>query len=165
MDAAKLATLGDRGANPRIQKITAWLAEGKQRGRPPEPQVDHAITAIGWQGTDKGRITLESILRNLAIAESLGCTDADDIAAMKRGKAPIVEVGPHKGDILSVDHIIPRAVMPELDNVLANLDFMPLTANQRKEDAVGERQRKLAADLHAAGLLSAESFEQISRGP
>lgn len=33
MDPAKLATLGDRGANSRLQKITAWLAEGKQQGR------------------------------------------------------------------------------------------------------------------------------------
>jgi hypothetical protein len=43
MDPAKLATLGDRGANPRLQKITAWLADGKAQGREPGPQVDYAV--------------------------------------------------------------------------------------------------------------------------
>ena len=32
----------------------------------------------------------------------------------------------YAGDQLSVDHIIPRAVVPELDNVIANLELMPL---------------------------------------
>jgi hypothetical protein len=29
-----------------------------------------------------------------------------------------------------VDHIIPRAVVPELDNVIANLELMPLHLNE-----------------------------------
>lgn len=161
MDPAKLATLGDRGANPRIQKITAWLATGKQQGRDPGPQVDFALSAIGWESTGKARLTRAAILRNLAIAESLGCTDPEDIKAMKRGRAPIVETGPHAGEILSIDHIIPRAVAPELDNVLANLEFMPLRANQSKGDSIGHRQRNLARELAAAGLLSPEALNRI----
>lgn len=154
MDPAKLATLGDRGANPRIQKITAWLATGKKQGRDPGPQVDFALSEIGWEGTAKARLTRAAILRNLAIAEALGCTDPEDIEAMKRGRAPIVETGPHAGEIFSIDHIIPRAVAPELVNVLANLEFMLLRANQSKGDAIGQRQRDLAKELHAAGLFS-----------
>jgi len=45
---------------------------------------------------------------------------------MRRGKAPTVMKGPYKGDQLSVDHIIPHAAVPELDNVIANLELMPL---------------------------------------
>lgn len=66
---------------------------------------------------------------------------------MKRGRAPIVEKGPDAGEILSIDHIIPRAIAPELDNVLANLEFMPPSANQSKGDAIGQRQRDLAKEL------------------
>jgi hypothetical protein len=36
---------------------------------------------------------------------------------MRRGRAPNVQKGPYKGDELSVDHINPRAVVPELDKV------------------------------------------------
>ena len=31
-----------------------------------------------------------------------------------------------------MDHIIPRAVVPELDHVIANLELMPLRLNERK---------------------------------
>jgi hypothetical protein len=80
---------------------------------------------------------------------------------MKRGKAPIVRSGPHKGDIVSVDHIIPRAVAPELDNVIANLEFMPLKLNQQKNDEVGSKQIELARRLHAESLLSEAGLRRV----
>ena len=71
--------------------------------------------------------------------------------------------GPYAGDQLSVDHIIPRAVTPELDNVIANLELMPLRMNQRKNSHVGQRQRDLAQRLFEAGLLSREGREVVAR--
>jgi hypothetical protein len=56
-------------------------------------------------------------------------------------------------DQLSVDHIIPRAACPELDNVIANLELMPLRANESKNAKVGPRQLQKAEELHRAGLL------------
>ncbi len=53
-----------------------------------------------------------------------------------------------------MDHIIPRAVCPELDNVIANLELMPLRMNESKNAKVGERQLSLAKTFRAAGLLS-----------
>ena len=41
---------------------------------------------------------------------------------------------PYAGDELSVDHIIPFAVMPQLDHVIANLEMMPLRMNRSKGD-------------------------------
>jgi hypothetical protein len=52
-----------------------------------------------------------------------------------------------------VDHIIPFAVAPLLDHVIANLELMPLRLNIGKRDAMGERQRSLAVQLRSAGLL------------
>ena len=86
---------------------------------------------------------------------ALGCLDPEE------GAQPILETGPHAREILSMDHIIPRAVAPELDNVLASLEFMPLRANQSKGDAIGQRQRDLAKELHGAGLFSAERLARI----
>jgi hypothetical protein len=51
--------------------------------------------------------------------------------------------------------------VPELDNVLANLEFMPLSVNQSKGNSIGQRQRDLAKELHAAGLFSAEELARI----
>jgi hypothetical protein len=52
-----------------------------------------------------------------------------------------------------VDHIIPFAVAPQLDHVIANLELMPLKMNISKRDAMGERQQALAMRLRSAGLL------------
>lgn len=106
-------------------------------------------------------LTEQALLRNLDIASKLGCLDTEGLAQMRRGKAPIVRRGPYAGDQLSVDHIIPRAICPELDNVIANLELMPLRMNESKNDKIGARQIDLARKLHSAGLLSEEGKQRI----
>ena len=82
---------------------------------------------------------------------------------MKRGKCVTVMKGPYRGDQLSVDHIIPRAVVPELDNVIANLELMPLRMNESKNSKIGQRQRDLAKKFYQAGLLSEKGLESVFR--
>lgn len=77
-----------------------------------------------------------------------------DLDDMRHGKTATVRTGPYAGEILSVDHIIPRTVAPELDNVIANMELMPLSVNQKKGDKIGDRQVSLAKAFHDAGLLS-----------
>jgi len=62
-----------------------------------------------------------------------------------------------------VDHIIPRAVVPELDHVIANLELMPLRLNERKNSHMGQRQQDLAQRLFEAGLLSKEGRNVVVR--
>ena len=76
-------------------------------------------------------------------------------------QAPTVYRGPYNGDRLSVDHISPRAVVPELDNVIANLELMPLKVNEGKNAKVGARQLGLARKLEKAGLLSADGLRKV----
>ena len=80
---------------------------------------------------------------------------------MRRGKAATVMKGPYKGDQLSVDHIVPRAVVPELDNGIANLALMPMRLNAMKKDKIGDRQRDMAKKFYQAGLLSRQGLEAI----
>ena len=82
---------------------------------------------------------------------------------MRHGKAPTVMKGPYKGDQLSVDHIIPRAVVPELDCVIANLELLPLRMNESKNAKIGDRQRDMARKFYRAGLLSKEGLEALLR--
>jgi hypothetical protein len=153
INPAKLATLKSRGANPRILKITAILITAKNSGKSPAEITLEAVEKIGWGRTDKGSLTAAAILRNLTIAEELGSTTPEDLIEMKKGQSPVVRKGPSTGDIVSVDHIIPVASVPELSNVIANLELLPLKLNQSKGDSIGPRQRDLAKKLHAAGLL------------
>jgi hypothetical protein len=163
IDPAKLATLGTRGANPRIQKTVYWLQTARTDGKKPDAILDSAIKQAGYTNELAAKLTKAALLRNLDIAEKLGCLDESGLAEMRKGKSPTVRKGPSTGDELSVDHIIPRAVVPELDNVIANLELMPLKMNQSKNDKVGSRQKSLAKQFHEAGLLSATGLNEVEQ--
>jgi hypothetical protein len=161
IDPAKLATLGKRGANQRVEKAVYWLAAARAAGQKPDKVMDAALGLAGVKNGPAAALTKAALLRNLDIAEKLGCLDAEGMAEMRKGKAPTVRRGPYMGDQLSVDHIIPRAVCPELDNVIANLELMPLRMNESKNDRVGARQTDLARKFNKAGLLSDDGLKVV----
>ena len=161
IEPAKLATLGPRGANQRVQKVTAILWQAKGDGQDPTQVADRAVELIGWGSTEKGKLTTAAMLRNITIIERLGAVTSADIEAMKRGRAPMVRQGPYAGDIISVDHIVPRAIAPELDNVIANLELLPLKLNEGKSDKIGARQVSMAKAFHSAGLLSEAGLQRV----
>ncbi|HEY0550468.1 MAG TPA: hypothetical protein VGF13_12770 [Verrucomicrobiae bacterium] len=161
IDPAKLSTLGPRGANPRVQKITFHLATAKAEGVNLSQIAEAALLKVGVTNRAAVELTKTAMLRNVTIAERLGSLDATGMDEMRHGKAATVRRGRYAGDELSVDHIIPRVVVPELDNVIANLELMPQRANSRKNAQVGQRQRDLADKLHKAGLLSRAGMETL----
>ena len=162
-DPGKIATLtSDRAANPRVRKIAYWLEVARQQGRDPQTEMDKTMSAVGWGGTLKGDLTAAAMARNRTIAERLGCLDAEGMENLRRGKAPTIKRGPYAGEKLTVDHIIPRAVAPSLDLVLANLELMPHSLNLRKGAKVGQRQVDLANKLVAAGVLTREEHAAIT---
>jgi hypothetical protein len=162
IDPGKLATLGVRGANGRVQKAVYWLETARREGEKPAKVLDTALKGSSYKRS-AAKLTKDSLLRNLRIAEQLGCLNDEGLAEMKRGKSPTVTTGPCKGDELSVDHIIPRAVVPELDNVIANLELMPLRLNESKNAKIGDRQRSMAKKFQRAGLLSRKGLEAVLR--
>lgn len=163
IDPVKLATLGERGANPRIQKCVYWLSAARTEGKKPSAVLNSAIKQAGYTNKQAAKLTKAALLRNFDIAEKLGCLDEPGLAEMRKGKSPTVRKGPYKGDELSVDHIIPKAVCPELDKVIANLELLPLRMNESKNAKVGSRQRALAKKFHDAGLLSASGLNEVER--
>lgn len=100
------------------------------------------------------------LLRNLKIADGLGLLTPENRQRLKRGAAPIVTRGPYAGQPAEVDHIVPRALAPELDHELANLELLPETLNRRKSARVGERHLDYAQRFQAAGLLRAGTFKR-----
>jgi hypothetical protein len=128
INPAKLPTLKPRGANPRIQKSIYWLEEARQAGQNPTDAAHRAVLKAGYRDS-AAVLTEQSLLRNLDIAGKLGCLDKEGLSKMRRGNAPTVRRGPYAGEVASVDHVIPRAVVPELDCVVANLELLPLRLN------------------------------------
>jgi hypothetical protein len=160
IDPAKLATLGERKANPRVQECVHWLATAQSAGQKPDKVIDDALRYLRIN-KEPAALTKAALLRNLDIATKLGCLDTEGLAEMRNGNAPTIRRGPYKGDQLSVDHIIPRDICPELDNVIANLELMSQRRNSSKNDAVGARQVDLARKLNAAGLLTKKGLRAV----
>lgn len=151
IDPAKLATLGARAANPRVQKYVAILEGARRSGHDPATVVAKALAIVGMQG-EAAELTAEAMLRNLTIAERLGCLHPAGLEEMRQGRAPAVTKGPYQGDRLSVDHIIPFSIVPEFDKIIANLELMPLRMNLSKHAKMGARQEDLLKKLRAAGF-------------
>jgi hypothetical protein len=160
IDPVKLATLGERGANPRVQKYVALLADAKAKGAKPGKVAKRAVALVGMKGP-AAKLTVEAMVQNLRIAEKSGCTDAEGLRDLRKGQAATVRRGDHQGDELSVDHTIPRSVVPELDNVIANLELVPLKGNKGKRAKIGERQMERGRKLHEAGLLNDEGLKKL----
>jgi hypothetical protein len=132
----------------------------RQKGLKVDSTASKAVELAGYRKA-AAKLTCEALVRNHDIATKLGCLDAAGLSEMRRGKSATVQRGPYKGQELSVDHIIPRAVVPELDNVIANLELMPLRVNEKKNANIGDRQLSHAQKLYDAGLLSVEGFNKV----
>lgn len=155
---------GERAANPRLRKMVYWLEVAKRRGEDPEKVLLEAQRAAGYGGTVRAVADRDALLRNRTILERLGCLDEEGMMRLRKGLAPVVRRGPYAGEIAAVDHIIPRAVAPELDEKIYNLEFMPATLNRRKGALIGVRQRQLAERWVELGLMSEEAGRRVRAG-
>lgn len=161
IEPSKLATLGQRKSNPRIQKAVAILEESKREGYDVATVASNAVVMAGYTNAHLATLTRESLVRNYSIAERLGVLNPTGLNDMRKGQSPTIKCGPYAGDELSVDHIVPRAVAPELDNVIANLELMPLRMNESKNAKIGERQVDYAKKFRTAGVISAKRLNEI----
>ena len=161
-DPEKLGTLSrERAANPRLQKCVYWLATVKQRGGDPAKIIDDANEQNKVSGKPYAEFVKAQLLRNLKIAEELGLINPEGLAELRKGNCATITLGPYKGEEATADHIIPRAVCPELDNQIFNLELLPATLNSSKSDKIGDRQLDFANKLNSVGLLSAKGLEAV----
>lgn len=151
---AKLATLGERGANPRIQKAVAILEDARADGFAVALVASNAVAVAGYTNALLAEMTRAGLARNHDIATKLGVLTPEGLERMRRGNSPTITLGPYKGDKATVNHIVPRAVAPELGRVIANLELMPGKLNSSKGDKIGDRQRAYARKFQAAGVLT-----------
>lgn len=61
------------------------------------------------------------------------------------------------------EHIVPKAVVPLVDNLLMNLEWLPQTLNASKSDTITERAMDHARRYHEAGIMRADDFAEVRR--
>ena len=86
------------------------------------------------------QLVKDALQRNLVISERLCLLTQDNLESMKRGKSPLVTLGPYAGEIAEADHILPIAKFPQFAKQFSNLELMPKSLNRTKGDEVGQRQ-------------------------
>jgi len=161
-EPAKLATLkGERAANPRLQKCVYWLAYAEERGQKPEAVLDESAKLNKTAGTPYAGFISWGLLENLKIAKELGLLTPEGMAELRRGKSAMITKGLYAGQEAEADHVIPRAVCPELQNQVMNLELLPAKLNRAKSDKVTERAKVFAKELYEAKLLSEKGWESV----
>ncbi len=159
-DQAKLATLGARGANPRLNKIVYWLGHAERRGLSANTAVTLAQW-MNWTREPRAGLVREALLRNLNIARRLGLAGEENETRLRQGRSAVVGTGPYRGSAVEIDHIVPFSLAPEAGNELANLEMLPQLLNRKKSNRVGSRQLAHAEKLAMAGLISHESLVRV----
>jgi hypothetical protein len=152
-DPAKLATLGKRGANPRVNRIVFYLHEAQASGTAPAVALDLAFRENGTTGL-VAVISKQTQLLNFKHAQDWGLLTKANLEKLKRGDAPTITKGRSKGQETDVDHIVPVSLAPEAGNSLANLELLPASVNRSKGAGIGWREARFAGRLNEAGLLN-----------
>jgi len=161
-DPAKLATLkGERVANPRLQKCVYWLAYAEEQGEKTEVVLDESAKLNKTTGTAYAGFVRWGLLENLKIAKELGLLTPEGMAELRRGKSATITKGQYAGQEAEADHVIPRAVCPELQNQVMNLELLPASLNRAKSDKVTDRAKVFAKELYEAKLLSEEGWNKV----
>lgn len=161
-DPIKLAGLkGTRAANSRLQRCVYWLAYAEQHGREPATVLDESAKLNNTAGTAYGGFVRWGLLENLKIAKELGLLTAEGMAELRRGKSATITKGQYSGQEAEADHVIPRAVCPELQNQIMNLELLPASLNRAKSDKVTERAKVFATELYEAKLLSEKGWRTV----
>ena len=83
------------------------------------------------------------------------------MAELKQGKSATITKGQYAGQKAEADDVIPRALCPELQNQVMNLELLPASLKQAKSDKVTDRARVFAKELYQAKLLSEEGWKKV----
>ncbi len=162
LDPAKVATLkGDRPANARLYRILYWLETARQAGGELPEIIDTAQAAAGYAGSPGAKADKQGILWSRAKLEEYACYGAEGMEKLRKGGSPAITRGEHAGDSIALDHVLPRAVVPELAARFYNLEAIPSKTNLKKSAKISKRELELARRWQKEGLLSAQGLKAI----
>ena len=162
LDPAKVNTLkGDRPANARLYRVLGWLETARRAGGDVPAVIDAAQAAAGYAGTKGAAADKLAITWSHQKLAGFECFSPAGIAKMKKGGSPQILAGHYAGDFIALDHVLPRAVVPELAARFYNLEAIPARLNLAKSAKITEREILLARRWKRDGLLSPEGLAAV----
>lgn len=159
LDPMKVATLkGDRPANTRLYKVLYWLETARRAGGTVPEILNWAQVSARYADSASARADQIAISWNLKNLEDYGCFDLQGMAKLRKGGSLMITRGPHAGDSIALDHVLPRSIVPELAAKFYNLEAIPARENLAKSAKVTAREVTLARRWNRKGLLSTEGL-------
>ncbi len=70
-------------------------------------------------------------------------------------------MGPYAGQQMQSEHIVPKAVVPNVDNLLMNLEWLPASLNASKSDTITDRALAYAKLYENAGIMTTSDLEKV----
>jgi hypothetical protein len=80
---------------------------------------------------------------------------------LRHGGSPTITKGPHAGEGIALDHVLPRSILPELAAKLFNLGAITAKDNRAKSAKITAGELKLARQWNREGLLSLEGLAAV----
>ena len=153
-----------RGANPRVHKLLYHLYVVEKNGGNVERALERALLpGIKGEFYYSQSLVKQRTMLNYRAAKDLGLFDnGSNLEAMRRGIAPIIQRGPHAGDIVHVDHIIPLKHAPELGNNLANLRYLPESENLSRSASLDKDALTLSEQMRKAGWHPSSQIAELA---
>lgn len=162
LDPAKVATLkGPRPANARLYRVLYWLETARIAGGEPATVIDTAQSTNGCAGSRAAAADKLAITRNRIKMAEFGCFTPEGMAKLRKGGSPTITQGEYTGSGIMLDHVLPRAVVPELAARFYNLEAVPAKVNLAKSAKIGVRELLLARYWNSEGLLSAAGLDAV----
>ena len=162
LDPVKVASLkGDRPANTRLYKVLFWLETARRAGGEVSEVLDTAQVTARYADTLGARADKTAIIWNRKNLENFGCLTPEGMAKLRKGGSPAITRGPHTGDTIALDHVLPRSIVPELAARFFNLEAIAASANLAKSAKVTAREVALARRWNREGLLSTQGLIAI----
>ena len=99
-----------------------WRAHSTERVTKPKPEYSLFLSSVahyraGQSGlrrlyrSERGKL---AIIQSRQKLEDFGCFTPEGIKELRRGASPTITKGPHTGEGIALDHVLPRAAVPEL---------------------------------------------------
>ena len=106
--------------------------------------LEAAQAATGNKDSPARRTDRAALIWSRRKLEIFGCFTPEGLAKLRKGGSPQITEGEHAGEKVALDHVLPRAVVPELDACFYNLEILAAKVNRAKSAKITEREVALA---------------------
>ncbi len=135
--------IGARAGNPRFKKLMYQLHCCELAGIKPELAVQTIYKKFASTSPYATKVhvyapkaEIQNLVAQYRYGKKLGLYTPKNLEQLRHGRAPIVSKGAYKGETVEIDHLIPKALSPELENSMANLTWLPASANRTKSASI-----------------------------